>query len=226
MLNAVQRRASVRRIVRPILVPVSPGELLDKISILEIKRRRIRDAAKQRNVRHELAALQEARRAVTLSPTVARCVRGLRAVNKTLWSLEDKIRRCEAKHDFGPGFIRLARSIYQNNDVRAQLKRRINDALGSPLVEEKSLPVTRPETRRQPPRVGAGVEVTRSNEIQEAERRHQRSRARKNPKGGIITVVAVGAGVTGKTGTLKLQLVSESVAPNGKLLGTSTKRGA
>lgn len=128
--------------LRPITIEVSPGELLDKISILEIKRRRICDPEKRRNVRFELASLQSARRALAFTPEVARLARELGVVNEALWKIEDEIRRCEQKGDFGADFIRLARSVYLNNDRRARLKRQINESLGSPLVEEKSLPDT------------------------------------------------------------------------------------
>lgn len=136
--------------LRPITIEVSPGELLDKISILEIKRRRICDPEKRRNVRFELASLQSAWRALVFPPNVRRLTRELRAVNETLWKIEDAVRRCEQKGDFGPDFIRLARSVYRNNDRRARLKRQINESLGSPLVEEKSLPDTAARRNARP----------------------------------------------------------------------------
>ncbi len=122
-----------------ILVPISPGELIDKITILEIKSERIVDAAKLQHVRTELAALRTAGQQ-TLEPTER--LRGLtvelRAVNEALWEIEDAIRLCEREEDFGPRFIELARSVYHQNDKRAALKRQINELLGSELVEEKA----------------------------------------------------------------------------------------
>lgn len=120
-------------------VPVSWGELLDKITILEIKAERIADAAKRANVGRELTALCTVRDAsgADLS-VVADAVSGLRAVNETLWDVEDAIRLHEHRGDFGPGFVELARRVYVTNDERARLKRVVNDVLGSELVEEKS----------------------------------------------------------------------------------------
>lgn len=119
-----------------LLAPVSWGELIDKISILEIKAARIRDAAKLANVRRELAALAAVRDAHGTAPEPL--ARALRRTNEELWDIEDRIRECEERGDFGPIFIDLARSVYKTNDRRALLKRQINDAMGSELVEEKS----------------------------------------------------------------------------------------
>lgn len=120
-------------------VPVSWGELLDKITILEIKSERIADPAKTANVARELAALIHTRdrAGVDLAP-VADAIGALREVNEALWQIEDDIRDCERLETFDEKFIALARAVYRTNDRRAQLKRRINDALGSDLVEEKS----------------------------------------------------------------------------------------
>jgi hypothetical protein len=123
-----------------VTVEVSPGELLDKITILEIKARRMTDPAKLRNVAAELGGLAAARRVLPRSPALAELTAELRAVNETLWEVEDDIRRCEQAGDFGPRFVDLARSVYHTNDRRAALKRRINDLLGARLVEEKSYP--------------------------------------------------------------------------------------
>ncbi|HYD70468.1 DUF6165 family protein [Azospirillum sp.] len=122
-----------------LLVPVSWGELIDKITILEIKAERITDPAKLVNVRRELGALVAVRDAgggvpAGLAPVVA----DLKAVNETLWEVEDDIRDCERNKDFGTRFVELARAVYVTNDRRAQLKRVLNDGLGSELVEEKS----------------------------------------------------------------------------------------
>ncbi|HYD71484.1 DUF6165 family protein [Azospirillum sp.] len=120
-------------------VPVSWGELLDKIAILEIKAERIGDAAKRANVTRELAELCGVRDASGADlGAVVGIVAGLRAVNETLWEVEDAIRLLERRQDFGPAFVALARRVYITNDERARLKRVINDALGSELVEEKS----------------------------------------------------------------------------------------
>ncbi len=122
-----------------VLVPVAPGELIDKITILEIKAARIDDSAKNANVRRELDLLSGTRaNAVPESPDLARLTAALKAVNETLWDIEDDIRACEAAQDFGPRFIALARAVYQTNDQRAALKREINLLLGSEIVEEKS----------------------------------------------------------------------------------------
>lgn len=119
-------------------VPVSPGELIDKITILEIKVRRFRDEAKLRNVRHELDVLASARdHAVPESGELTRLTSELRSVNEALWEIEDAIRDCERQSDFGPRFIELARSVYHQNDDRCVLKRQINELVGSEIMEEK-----------------------------------------------------------------------------------------
>jgi hypothetical protein len=120
-------------------VPVSAGELIDKITILEIKLQRITNESKRANVRKELELLQAARHAVLpSSPKLDELTALLRVVNERLWDIEDAIRKCERTGQFEQRFIALARSVYKDNDERAALKRRINDLLGSPLVEEKS----------------------------------------------------------------------------------------
>ncbi len=122
-----------------VYVPIAPGELIDKITILEIKLERIRDYAKLGNVRAELTELTAAReRYLPDSAELTRLIRELKTVNEALWQIEDDLRDCERLRDFGPRFIELARSVYQNNDRRAALKRRINELLGSRLIEEKS----------------------------------------------------------------------------------------
>jgi Family of unknown function (DUF6165) len=119
--------------------PIAPGELIDKITILEIKAERIADADKQRNVRVELKALYEARDgAIFDQEGLAPLVAELKAINDALWQIEDGVRVCERSGHFGAGFVELARSVYQNNDRRAAVKRRINERLGSELIEEKS----------------------------------------------------------------------------------------
>jgi tetratricopeptide (TPR) repeat protein len=124
---------------RRLTVEVGPGELIDKITILEIKSDRMSDAAKLRNVRTELAALQAARDGTyEVSGPVSQLTDELRTVNETLWKVEDELRRCEASQDFGSRFVELARSVYRQNDRRAALKRKINELLGARIVEEKS----------------------------------------------------------------------------------------
>jgi hypothetical protein len=120
-------------------VPVSWGELLDKIAILEIKAERIADMGKQANVRHELAALAAVRDAALVpDASLADLLAELKGVNERLWEIEDEIREAEQALDFGPDFIALARAVYHTNDRRAALKRAINSRLDSALVEEKS----------------------------------------------------------------------------------------
>jgi hypothetical protein len=120
-------------------VPVSPGELLDKITILRIKSARMRDASKLTNVRTELEALE---RIWSASPyaavDVATDVNALLAVNERLWTIEDDIRDKERAQTFDGDFVRLARAVYIENDERAAIKRRLNVKLGSSLIEEKS----------------------------------------------------------------------------------------
>ena len=123
----------------PILVEVAPGELIDKITILQIKCERIADAAKLRNVRVELEVLEAARDGATApSPELSALTAQLKQVNEALWEIEDAIRDCEREQDFGPKFVELARSVYHSNDRRAALKRQVNELLGSKLIEEKS----------------------------------------------------------------------------------------
>jgi hypothetical protein len=122
-----------------LLVPISPGELIDKITILEIKSQRMNEPAKLRNVRTELAMLNETWSASPFSATdIGDEWRGLREVNAALWDIEDDIRDKERDGQFDARFIELARAVYVTNDERAAIKRRINTKLGSMLVEEKS----------------------------------------------------------------------------------------
>lgn len=122
-----------------ISVPVSYGELLDKISILQIKSERITDPAKLANVHAELSALETLWMAHSAAgQDVAELRAALKAVNERLWVIEDDIRRKERAQSFDDGFVQLARSVYIENDDRARIKRELNSALGSELVEEKS----------------------------------------------------------------------------------------
>ncbi len=125
--------------MRDILVPLSPGELLDKITILRIKVVRILDVGKVANVRLELDLLEKTwRDSGCAAFDVAADERALQEVNGRLWDVEDLIREKEAKKTFDREFIDLARAVYVSNDERAAIKKRINLQLGSRLVEEKS----------------------------------------------------------------------------------------
>jgi len=122
-----------------VVIPVSWGELFDKITILEIKRQRIADGSKLANINRELDALREVCRAFQLpGRDLDELVAELRSVNESLWDIEDDIRSCERSGDFSDRFIQLARSVYRTNDLRADLKMKINRLLGSELIEEKS----------------------------------------------------------------------------------------
>jgi hypothetical protein len=122
-----------------IKVPVSFGEVLDKITILEIKSERIKDDAKLKNVKLELNELNATwTDAVSDQSAIAQLRQQLKAVNEELWVIEDDIRDQEADQNFGARFIELARAVYVTNDKRASLKKDINLALGSHFVEEKS----------------------------------------------------------------------------------------
>jgi len=119
-------------------VPVSWGELLDKITILEIKRERSGGPAKWANVDKECRLLRGIAGSAMEQEGVAPLLTKLKSVNEALWEIEEAIRAKEAEGDFGADFVRLARSVYKKNDERAALKRRLNLQLNSDLVEEKS----------------------------------------------------------------------------------------
>jgi hypothetical protein len=122
-----------------IQIEVSPGELIDRLTILEIKLDKIHDAQKRRNVETEHALVRAAYEArVPPSETLGSLVDELWEVNLRLWTIEDDIRSCETRQEFGPAFVSLARSVYLTNDRRSELKREINALLGSKLREEKS----------------------------------------------------------------------------------------
>jgi len=122
-----------------ILIPISPGELLDKITILQIKSERIVDPAKVVNVRTELDMLQKVWQDSVRDDDVIRALAAeLKAINETLWEIEDDIRDEERHKRFGERFIELARSVYVTNDERADAKKRVNLHLNSTIVEEKS----------------------------------------------------------------------------------------
>ena len=121
------------------MVPISVGELIDKITILEIKLRHIEDPAKRENVSRELTALQAVRdRTVTALPEIDDLASALTEVNQIIWDTEDEIRCHERDQVFDSRFVTLARTAYLTNDRRAALKRRINALTSSHLVEEKS----------------------------------------------------------------------------------------
>jgi len=123
----------------PILVPISPGELIDKITILQIKSERITDPAKVANVRTELALLEATWRDSPFATSdIDKQWASLRRVNEKLWDIEDRLREKERARSFDQEFIELARSVYFTNDERAAIKREINTKLGSTIVEEKS----------------------------------------------------------------------------------------
>jgi hypothetical protein len=125
--------------MKEVLVPVSPGELLDKITILRIKVARIQDAAKLANVKLELSLLEQIwKEAGAAAHDVALDERALENVNGQLWDIEDRIRDKEARQTFDREFIELARAVYICNDERAAIKKRINLQLGSRIIEEKS----------------------------------------------------------------------------------------
>ena len=122
-----------------ISVEVSPGELIDKITILEIKLERIEGKDKLKNVKLEWKTLTRARdEAIEATPELEKLMAGLKGFNERLWEIEDDIRDCERNKDFGDRFVELARGVYVNNDQRSRLKREINELLGSRLIEEKS----------------------------------------------------------------------------------------
>jgi hypothetical protein len=121
------------------MVEVAPGELIDKITILEIKLNKIDDEAKLKNVRREYEILMETYRAnIEKTDALGALIDELREANAKLWDIEDDIRDLERARDFGDAFVSLARSVYKSNDRRAATKRKINELLNSRIVEEKS----------------------------------------------------------------------------------------
>ena len=120
-------------------VPIAPGELIDKITILEIKSEWLENPQALNNVRRELALLSATRdQHLPVSTQLTGLTTALKTINETLWVIEDDIRDCERKQDFGARFIELARSVYFSNDKRAALKKEINLLLNAELMEEKS----------------------------------------------------------------------------------------
>lgn len=122
-----------------IMTPISPGELLDKLTILEIKCQEISDPQKLANVKFERKELEViCEDHIPNRDDITSLKQTLLDVNKELWKIEDDIRDCERSKNFGDVFVQLARAVYVTNDKRAALKKDINLALGSKLVEEKS----------------------------------------------------------------------------------------
>jgi len=125
--------------VNEILIPISPGELLDKITILQIKVERMTDPVKVANVKTELGMLSKVwSEAVEVDAEIAKLTAELKAVNETLWKIEDDIRDEERNKRFDERFIELARAVYVTNDERANAKKKVNLYLKSTIVEEKS----------------------------------------------------------------------------------------
>jgi hypothetical protein len=117
-------------------IEVSHGELADKVTILSIKARKVSDPGKRANIKRELSILSRRLKSLGLSASDP-LYRELLSANEELWDIEDAIRRKEAAGIFDDEFIRLARAVYQRNDCRAAIKRRIDESTGSPLIEEK-----------------------------------------------------------------------------------------
>ena len=122
-----------------IKIQISPGELIDKFTILDIKLNRIKEQEKTQNIRKEHKILKrQIEKNLPKSKRLSALISKLKTINKTLWDIEDQIRVCERKRDFEKEFIKLARSVYQKNDLRSSYKREINKLLGSEIIEEKS----------------------------------------------------------------------------------------
>ena len=122
-----------------LLVEVAPGELIDKITILEIKLQNIKDEAKLANVRREYEILMDTFRAhIEETDDLRALIDELRVANQRIWDIEDDIRSLERANDFGDEFVAVARSVYRSNDRRAATKRKINELLNSVIIEEKS----------------------------------------------------------------------------------------
>ncbi|HEY8120695.1 MAG TPA: DUF6165 family protein [Myxococcota bacterium] len=130
-----------------ILAPISPGELLDKLTILRLKSERIAEPEKRANVERELALLEAVWRAQPRAEELRAEEAALVRVNAALWDVEDALRALEAEQRFDAEFVALARSVYRHNDERAALKRRVSARLGSALIEEKSYAAPRVRER-------------------------------------------------------------------------------
>lgn len=121
-----------------VFAPISWGEVIDKITILEIKVARLPTEVARANAANELRLLRDVASATLTKPETRALMAQLKALNEALWEIEDSIREHERKGDFGPEFIALARAVYQRNDERGAVKRQLNLILGSGLIEEKS----------------------------------------------------------------------------------------
>ena len=122
-----------------IAVDIAPGELIDKLTILEIKLEKIKDERKLANIRSEYADLMRVfRSSIVESSRLTALIAELKRINATLWEIEDDIRDQERAGTFGQAFVDLARSVYRTNDLRAATKREINELLNSAIIEEKS----------------------------------------------------------------------------------------
>ena len=119
-------------------IPISLGELIDKISILVIKEKKIKDEKKNNLIREELTLLRKTLNEVANNNSINNYLNQLTDVNSTLWKIEDEIRDCEKNKKFDQKFIELARSVYITNDKRAEIKLEINNKFGSKIVEVKS----------------------------------------------------------------------------------------
>ena len=123
---------------KKILSEISAGELLDKISILEIKLKKIQDKESHEEINKEYRILKEAQNLnIKITENVKYLLNELKKINQNLWDIEDKLRICEKNKDFGKEFIALARDVYFNNDKRSKIKSDINKTLGSNIVEIK-----------------------------------------------------------------------------------------
>ena len=123
---------------KKILSEISPGDLLDKISILEIKLEKIKDKASQEEINKEYKILKEVQNSnVEITEKLKTLLKEIKEVNLNLWNIEDKLRICEKNKDFGQTFIELARSVYLNNDKRSKIKSKINEVSGSNIKEIK-----------------------------------------------------------------------------------------
>ena len=123
---------------KKILSEISAGELLDKISILEIKREKIKDKASQEEINKEYSILKEVQNlSIEMTEKLKTLLKEIKEVNLNLWDIEDKLRVCEKNKDFGQTFIELARDVYLNNDKRSKIKSKINEISGSNIKEIK-----------------------------------------------------------------------------------------
>ena len=127
--------------VNHVLIPVSPGELIDKITILKLKKLHLTSPQALINIKTELSALEEIfeiKLYSLLSPAIDTLISDLQDINTSLWEVEDSLRICEKNQSFDAEFVELARSVYSLNDRRAESKRKINEIFGSSIIEEKS----------------------------------------------------------------------------------------